>query len=148
MMLTHVLLRYVLKTTLVVVPLAFAVTWIVLGLEAAIGLAVGAALSVGDAAGMIYLVGEVMSPSQPGSRKAVFTLLLVVKLTVVAALLWVAFARYGVSGLGLVLGIGVGLIATVAGASRGSASKAGQQAIARAEAGIAKEMEDSGDQTR
>ncbi len=148
MTLTQVILRHVLKVALIVVSSAFALTWLLLGFEVAVGTLIGAMLSIGDASGMIYLVGDLMRPGRPAARKVVMTVVLVLKLTVVGALLWVAVDRYGVSGLGLVLGIGVGLVATVVGASRGSASKAGQDAIARAEALIAKEMEDSGPQTR
>jgi hypothetical protein len=148
MTLTQVLLRYVAKTSLLVVGIAAIFTWLFFGLDVAVGTVVGSAVSIGDAAGMIYLVGELLGPSQGGPRKAFLSLLLVVKLAVVGGLLWIAFDRFGVSGLGLVLGIGIGLTATVIGVSRGSASKAGQQAIARAESIIAKEMEDSRDQTR
>jgi hypothetical protein len=148
MTLTQVLLRYVLKASLIIVGISALFVGIFFGLDAAIGTIVGAALSIGDAAAMIYLIGELLSPARFGTRKVVLTAILVLKLAVVGGLLWLAVDRFGVSGLGLVLGIGIGLTATVIGASRGSASQAGQQAIARAESMIAKEMEDSGNQTR
>ena len=99
-------------------------------------------------AAMVYLFSELLRASQSKERKILLAILIGAKLVVVGGLLWLALTKLSVSPLGIVLGIGVGLVATVVGVSWGSASRAGQEAIARAEAEIAKEMEDSGDQTR
>lgn len=151
-MLTNVLLSHVVKTALVLVLPAFAVAWLALGPDAAVGLLVGAAVSGGDALGLIYLVGRMMEPNQSAPKKGIFALILVVKLVIVAGILYAAVLKLGVSQIGLVIGIGVGLTATVIGANRGSTSKAGQEAIARAEAEIARqqaqEMGDNADESR
>jgi hypothetical protein len=148
MTLSQVLLRYVFRASLFVVGIAAVLAALAIGLDAAMGLVVGAVLSIGDAAAMIFIVGELLAPSGGGARKAFLGALLAAKLVVVGALLWISYDKFGVSGLGLVLGIGVGLTATIIGVARGSASSAGQEAIARAESAIAKEMEDSRNQTR
>jgi hypothetical protein len=139
--LTEVLLRHVLRTSLIAIAVASILAWLIAGIDTAVGLAVAAGLAVADAAGMIYLVGQILRPGA-GSRKAIFGLLLIVKLAVVGALLWVAVNRLALDGLGVVLGIAVGLVGTVVGANQGSTSKEGQDAIARAEAEI-QETEDN-----
>jgi len=148
MTLTNVLLAHVAKASLMVVLPATALVWLLFGDSAAIGLLGGALITIGDMTAMIYLFGELLNAARSRERKVFLSILIVLKLTVVGGLLWLALSRLDLSPLGVVLGIGVGLLATVIGASWGSASRAGQEAIAQAEADIAKEMEDSGDQTR
>jgi hypothetical protein len=148
MTLTNVLLAHVAKASLMVVLPAALLVWLLLGANAAVGLIGGALITVGDMTAMIYLFGDLLRPSTTKQRKVLVAVLISAKLVVVGAVLWLALSRFGLSPLGVVLGIGAGLIATVAGASWGSSSRAGQEAIARAERDIAKEMEDSGNQTR
>jgi len=148
MTLSQVLLRYVFKASLIVVGIASVLTALAFGFDALIGMVVGAVVSIGDAAAMIFIVGELLSPSGSAARKGLLALLFAAKLVVVGGLLWISYDRFGVSGLGLLLGIGVGLTATIIGVARGSASSAGQEAMARAESAIAKEIEDSRNQTR
>lgn len=151
-MLTNVLLRHVVKTALVLLLPAFAVAWLALGGHAAFGLLIGAAVSVGDALGLIYLVGRMLEPGQSGPKKGIFALILVLKLVIVGGILYAAVLKLGVSQIGLVFGIGIGLTATVVGANRGSTSREGQAAMARAEAEIAQEqgqeMGDNADESR
>ena len=148
MTLTNVLLSHVVKASAMVVLPAALIVWLFLGANAAVGLIGGAVITIGDMTAMIYLFGDILRPNITRERKILLAVLIGVKLVVVAAILWLALSELGLSPLGVVLGIGVGLLATIIGASWGSSSRAGQEAIARAEADIAKEMEDSGDQTR
>ena len=143
-MLTNVILSHVAKATAVILPPAVLVAYFTMGPDAALALAVGMGLSVGDAAGMIYLVGQMMDPTTGGSKKGIFGLLLVLKLTIVGGLLYYAAVIMGLHQLGIVVGIGLGLIATVFGANRGSTSEEGRAAIAEAE----KNIRDSEEQTR
>jgi hypothetical protein len=146
--LTNVLLAHVAKASAMVVLPAAVLAWLLLGADAAIGLTGGAFITIADMTAMIFLFGELLRSGPSRERKILYTILIVLKLVVVGALLWLALSRFGLSPLGVVLGIGVGLLATVIGASWGSSSRAGQEAIAKAEADIAKEMEDSSNQVR
>lgn len=132
-MLTHVLLRHVAKTASVLVLAAVSVTLIAADLPTAIGVLVGAALSLISGGGLIYFVGGLLDPGGPSQKKAVLGTLLVVKFVVVAALLWAALNRFGVSGLGMVIGMAAGLASIVIGANRGSQSEEGLAAIKKAE---------------
>jgi hypothetical protein len=145
---TPILLRSIVKTTAVILPIAIVIVALVLGIDHAIGVAVGGLLAFADGMGLVYLAGALLEPESlakttSGAKrsKVVLSLLLVMKLVVVAFLLWAALSWLHVSGLGIVIGIGMALAGLVIGANRGSTSKAGQKAMADAEARIRAEMD-------
>jgi hypothetical protein len=146
---TPILLRYVVKTTAVLLPIAILIVAIALGLDHAVGVAVGGVLAFLDGLGLIYLAGGLLEPEElaktshrPKQAKALLSVLLILKLIVVGFFLWAALSLLRVSGLGIVIGIGVALAALVIGANRGSTSKEGQKAMADAEERIRHDLED------
>ncbi len=145
---TPILLRSIVKTTAVLLPIATLLVAVALGIDHALGVAVGGLLAFADGIGLVYLAGGLLEPESiakttAGEKrsKVVLSLLLVAKLVIVAFLLWAALTWLHVSGLGIVIGIGIALAGLVIGANRGSTSKAGQKAMADAEAKIRAEMD-------
>lgn len=144
---TRVLLRYMVRTAAVLIPAAALIAWLALGRAEAIGVFVGAIFALADGAGLIYLVGQLLEPNATRSKGLLFAVLFG-KLILVAAALWAALTIFDVSGLGIVLGVGVSLAALVVGVNRGSSSKDGQRAMADDEARIAQEMADNDAESR
>lgn len=141
-MLTRVLLRYGLRTAAAVLLIAAALVFLILGEGHVLGLLIGGALVVLDGAGLVYLVGRLMDQDTSVAKKSVFTLILVGKLAAVGGLLWVALQN--LSGLGILIGIGVGLAGFVGGLTRGSTSAEGRAAMDLEEARIREETKDNG----
>ena len=145
---TRILLTHIATTGVVVVAIAMLAVGLAFGPEHLVGLAIGAVLAILDGAGIVVLAGRALEPGRSGQSKAMFLFLLFGKLAAVAALLWWVVSRLGVSNLGVVIGLGAGLASVVAGAQRGSTSREGQAAIAKAEAQIVEEMRDRGPDSR
>lgn len=141
-MLTRVLLRYGLSTAALVLIAAAAIVYFAFGEGHVLGVLVGGALVVLDGAGLVYLVGRLMDQDTSVAKKSVFTLILVVKLAVVGGLLWWSLQHF--SGLGILIGIGVGLTGLIVGLSRGSTSAEGRAAMDLEEARIREETKDNG----
>lgn len=139
---TQILLRYLLRSAAVLLPLAAIIAWIAAGSEAAFGVLVGGVFAALDGAGLIYLVGQLLEPNATRSKGLLFAILFG-KLILVAFALWAALTWFNVSGLGIVIGVGVALASLVYGVNRGSSSKEGQAAMAADEARIAQELADN-----
>lgn len=139
---TQVLLKYIVRFSLILIALATVVVAAALGAEEAIGVLVGGGLAFADGLGLVYLVGQLLEPGAKLSKPALFALLFM-KLVGTVALIWVALSVWRVSGLGVVIGIGTALAGLVLGANRGSSSPEGQRAMAEAEAGIREELGDT-----
>lgn len=147
-MLSQVLLRHMLRALLFFVGPAALLMGLVFGWDHAFGLIVGAGLIGLSVGGLVFIVGRLLDPTEPGGRKTAFTVLLVLKMTVVAVLLWLSMSRWGISGLGILFGIGVGLVAIQVGLVRGADSAEGKRAIDETETRIREELEDSEDESR
>src|SRR5881392_1795770 len=126
---TRILILYLLQTAAVLIPGAAIIAWALLGRDVAVGLFVGALFALADGAGLVYLVGQLLEPNAKRSKGLLFTILFG-KLIFVAAALWVSLTFFDVSGLGIVLGVGVALAALVVGVNRGSSSADGKRAMA------------------
>lgn len=138
-MLTRVLIDAVLRIALWVVPAAVILVALTLGTEHAIGVLIGAFLALGSSLGLVWIVGQLLDPRAKTSKGVLFSAL-IGKLILVGALLWASLALWGISGLGIIIGIGGGVLCLVVGVNRGSSSPAGQTAMADAEAEIARDM--------
>lgn len=143
-MLTNILLKHVFKLCGILIPLGTALGYLLLGSADALGVLAGSVLSALDGIGLIYLIGRLMDPKESSGRKWVLTAVLIAKLTLVVGLLWMALTTSGVGPLGVIIGIGLGLVATVAGASKGSSSEEGIRAIDE----MSKDFEDSDSESR
>lgn len=144
-MLTRVLLKYFVSTTLFLLGLAIAVAYLVLGESAAQAVLAAAIVASLNGAGLIWVVGVLIDPRGSTASKATVSLVLLGKLSVVLGLLYWLYAIKGMHQLGLVIGIGVAVLGLVLGVNRGSNSPEGREAIAETEKEIAQEMEDKGD---
>ena len=142
-MLSSVLLKHVFRLAAVLIGLAAIAAAGLFGWPAAVAVVVGGLIMVLDGAALVYLVGRLMDPTLPGAKKGIFTLILVLKLAIVAGILWTALTYLGSDGVGILLGLGAGLVALVLGVNQGSASAEGEEAIRDAEAKIAEEMGDN-----
>jgi hypothetical protein len=143
-----VLIAHVLKAAGLALGLAAAIAGLVLGADTALGVLAGGFLILLDGGGLVYLVGRLLDPTVSARSKGLFTALLIAKLTLVAGLLWWMLTDAGLSGLGVLLGIGAGLLGLITGVSQGSGSPEGQAAIAAAEARIREEMGDNAPESR
>lgn len=147
-MLTGILLRYFVRCALVLIGAVVAGTWVALGGPAAVGAVAGGSLMLLSGFSLVYGVGKLLDPTVANTTKTGLVLLLLVKLTFVAGLLWVFLSVFGLDGLGLLLGMGAGLVGLVIGLNLGSTSAEGLRAMEEAQARIAEEMEDSEDRSR
>ena len=121
---------------------------LIFGWSHAFGLVVGASLISLSVGGLVFIVGRLLDPTEGSGRKGVFTFVLILKMTVVAGLLWLSMNRWGISGLGILFGIGVGLVAVQMGLVQGAGSAEGKRAIEETEARIREELGDSDDESR
>jgi hypothetical protein len=137
-----VLVLSALKTGAILLPAIAIVALLVLGGDAAIGVIIGGVLSLGDGLAIVWLAGELLDPSRK-TNKAALLIVLLLKLAVVGALLWASLAVWGISGLGVIIGLAAGLGALVFGVNRGSSSAAGRRAMEEAEARIREELGDN-----
>lgn len=147
-MYTRVLLASVFRAALWLIGLAVLIAYFGLSPRHAFGVLIGGVLFLVDGGGLVYLVGRLMDSGVSTSRKSALTLALVVKFVAVAALVYLSLFVWGVSGEGLLIGLGVGLASLVLGLTWGSSSPAGREAMAEAEAKIREEMGDNEDQSR
>ena len=147
-MLSQVLLRHMARALIMIVAPAAVLMAILFGFHHAFGLLVGSALIGVSVGGLVFIVGRLLDPTEETSRKSLFTLALVVKMTSVAGVLWLCMARWGVSGLGILFGIGLGLFAIQVGLIRGSSSDEGKRAMDESEARIREELGDSDEESR
>lgn len=138
---TPVLIPWVLRFGLIILPAVMLVAALVFGTEHAVGVLIGGILALADGLGIVYLAGALLEPGSTRSKPVLF-ILLFLKLGLVGGLLWASLSLLGISGAGLVAGIGAGLGALVLGVSRGTASPEGQRAMEEAEARIRAESED------
>jgi len=130
--LTPVLLRAVVRVTLLLLGLALLVVGFVFDFEQSLGVVIGGVLAAADGLGLIYLVGRLLDPPPTAAEKAAKPTrelprgllfgLIAVKLTVIGGLLWAALKALPGSGLGIVIGV-----------SQGTTSPEGQAAMAEAE---------------
>ena len=147
-MLTKVLLRYFLRFTLGFVGVATALAYFVLGEAAALGALAGGGLMLVTGFGLVYGVGRLLDPTVKTATKTGLMMVLLIKLMVVAVLLWLMLSVFGLDGLGILIGMGAGLAGLVIGLNFGSASPEGVRAMEQAEARIAQEMGDRDDHSR
>jgi hypothetical protein len=147
-MLTPVLLKYFLKTALVVVLAGFGLTYLVLGESSAAAALAAAAVVCADGAALIWVVGKLLDPRGATSGKITVVLVLLAKLLAVGGILWWMLAVQGLDGLGVIIGIGLGVLSLVVGVNRGSTSPEGQRAIQDTEREIAEEMGDNEDESQ
>ncbi|MEM7676002.1 MAG: hypothetical protein AAF449_08365 [Myxococcota bacterium] len=148
MQLSEVLLRHIVRSVAMIAVPGFFLLGLLAGWSHGFGLLFGAVLITTSIGGLVYIVGRLLDPSAPGGVKTVLTIALVLKLTFVAGLLWLGMARWGVSGLGIVFGLGGGLAGVMVGLIQGAASVDGKRAIDETEARIREEMGDSDDESR
>jgi len=147
-MLTPVLLKYFLKTALVVVLAGFGLVYLILGESSAVATLAAAVVVSLDGAGLIWVVGKLLDPRGATSGKVTVVLVLMAKLLAVGGLLWWMLAVRGLDGLGVIIGIGLGILSLVVGVNRGSTSREGQEAIRETERAIAEEMGDNEDESQ
>ena len=147
-MLNQVLLLHMVRTLVLLVGPASILMGLIFGWDHAFGLVVGAGLIGLSVGGLVFIVGRLLDPTEPSERKAGLTLLLLIKTTFVAGLLWLCMTRWAVSGFGILFGIGVGLVGIQIGLIRGAASDEGKRAIDETEARIREEFGDSDDESR
>lgn len=144
-MLTRVLLKHFASTTLLLLGLATAVAFFVLGEAAAQAVLAAGLVASLNGAGLIWVVGVLIDPRGSTSGKATVLVVLLGKLALTLGLLYWLFAIKGMHQIGMVVGIGVAVLGLVLGVNRGSVSPEGRAAIAETEKEIAQEMEDNGD---
>lgn len=144
-MLTQVLLRYFLRFAVGFIGVATVVTYLALGGRPAVGALAGGTLMIVSGFGLVYGVGRLLDPTVGSTTKTGLILILLFKLTLMAALLWLFLSVLGVDGLGLLIGMGAGLMGLVIGLNLGSTSAEGLRAMEEAQARIAQEMGDSED---
>ncbi len=147
-MLNDVLLRHMIRSLVWLVGPAAILMGLIFGWDHAFGLVVGAAIIGLSVGGLVFIVGRLLDPTEASGRKTGFTILLMLKMTTVAALLWLSMSRWGVSGFGILFGIGVGLVAIQMGLVQGADSVEGKRAIEETEARIREEFGDSDDESR
>ena len=147
-MLTPILLRYFVKTALVVVLAGFGLTYLVLGEASAIAALASAVVVSLDGAGLIWVVGKLLDPRGATSGKVTVVVVLLAKLLAVGGVLWWMLAVRGLDGLGILIGIGLGVLSLVVGVNRGSTSPEGQRAIEETAKEIAEEMGDNEDESK
>ncbi len=146
-MLSQILIRHIVRWIAMLALLAAVLTSAVFGWSSAVGVLVGAALIGVSCIGLVLIVGRLLDPTRSTVQKATVAILLVAKMTVIGGVLYLCLVRWGVSPLGLVLGIGTGLVAIQTGLVRGSASDEGKRAIEETEARIREELGDSNDES-
>ena len=146
-MLSQVLLKHMAGALVVVSAPAAIMMGLIFGWDHAWGLIVGAGLIGLSVGGLVYIVGRLLDPTELKSRKTGFTFLLMLKLTFVAGLLWLCMNKWGVSGFGILFGIGVGLVGIQTGLIRGAASDEGKRAIDETEARIREEFGDTDEES-
>ncbi|MCK6544397.1 hypothetical protein L6R52_00875 [Myxococcota bacterium] len=137
---TRVLIDAVLRVAMFVFPITIVLIVLVFGSEHALGVVVGGVLALGSGLGLVYLTTKLLDPRTKKSKGAMMGML-VGKLAAVALLLWIALAVAGISGLGIIFGVGASVLSMVVGLNQGSSSPAGQRAMAEDEAEIARELE-------
>ena len=147
-MLTRILLTYMLRTAALVVGLGAVVGYLVGGWGFAAAVLWGGAIVGGSGAVQIWLVGVLFDPEQGTPTKVVTGTLLLLKLLLVAGVLWWVLSRTNPDQVGLLLGMGLGLAGLVVGVHRGSSSRAGRQAMDDASQEIEEKMEDTEDEKR
>lgn len=137
---TPVLLKHVFRLGAWVIPLAALAAVFLAGGDYGLAVLIAALLALLDGAGIIYFVGRLLAEGEPAKKKAVFSILLVLKFVAVAVSLWVALNL--LPGVGIVFGLAVGLLTVVVGANQGSTSSEGQALMERLSTGIEKELTD------
>ena len=137
-----------LRNLLLVVGPAVLLMGLFVGWSHAFGLVVGAGLITLSVGGLVFIVGRLLDPTEDSGRKGAFTFVLIIKMVTVAGLLWLCMARWGISGFGILFGIGVGLVAIQMGLIQGAGSAEGKRAIDETEARIREELGDSDDESR
>lgn len=147
-MLSAVLLRHMIRSLLGVVAPFAVLTGLLFGWAHAFGLVVGAALIGTSVGGLVYIVGRITDPTEPSTRKSALSLVLMLKMAAVGAVLWLCLGRWGVSPLGILFGIALGLLASLLGVSSGAASAEGKRAMDATEARIREELGDSDEESR
>lgn len=147
-MLTRVLLEYFAKTTAILLGVATAVMYLVVGEAAAQATLASGIVVALDGAALIWIVGVLIDPRGSVASKATVGVVLLGKLAAVGGLLYWLYAIKGMHELGMLVGIGAAMAGLVLGVNRGSTSPEGRRAIAETEKEIAQEMEDNEDDSK
>jgi hypothetical protein len=129
----------------VTVALAFLLVWFGFGESDALGVLLGGAIAAVNFLGLVYLVGDMLGGRSSPRKTGINVLLLLLKLTVGAVVLWLALTRWQVSGLGVVVGIGAAILGFTVGMNRAIASPEGRHAIEEEEKRLGAEDRDAGD---
>ncbi len=131
--------HFVRVTTLLLGVGALLIYMVAGGRDGALGVLVGGGIIFVSGSGLIFGISNLLDPTTTGKVKSGLGLMLVHKFMVVIALLYMAL-EMGVDLLGLMAGMGLGLTGLTLGVSWATQSKEGQDAIAAAEARIARDL--------
>ena len=147
-MLTKILLNYLRNTSIVLIVVGSLLAFLLGGTSTAIAFFIGATLVLVSGAAQVWLVGMLLDDEVVSSRKITVGVFLILKLFVVAALLWGILVRVGPDALGLLVGMGVGLGGLVISLNQGSQSSEGISEINRRAEKIAEKLEDNESEKR
>lgn len=138
----EILIRHVLRTAALFVPIAIAIAFFAFGESVALGTIVGATLALINMVGLVWVIGKLLDPKTTVGKPLLY-ILLCGKLLLVAGLFWISLAILKISGEGTLIGIGAAISSVVLGLNRGSMSAEGQAAMNAEEARIKQELGDN-----
>jgi uncharacterized membrane protein len=139
---TNLLLKYGSRHALIAVAIAALVCFVALGEGASLGAIAGGLLATLNFLGLIFVIGRLLDTRVPNKKKLGFSLLLMGKLGVAGLLFWAALERYGLSPVGILIGIGAAVLGFTWGLKSASDSPEGRAAMEAESDRISRETRD------